>query len=95
MARPQISLVIAAVVLAGSALAPLSSGAAKGLHSGPRLRGGGVNVGLQIAYDGLFVNMNRNCPYCFKGYDYGHDCYQYVWTGFRSVWANVCLWGWR
>jgi hypothetical protein len=36
-----------------------------------------------------------DCPTCYKGHDFGTDCFQYVWTGFEQVWTNVCLWGWR
>ncbi len=37
----------------------------------------------------------RDCPTCYKGHDFGSDCFQYVWTGFEQVWTNVCLWGWH
>ncbi len=36
-----------------------------------------------------------DCPTCYKGHDFGSDCFQYVWTGFQQVWTNVCIWGWR
>lgn len=37
----------------------------------------------------------RDCPTCYKGYDFGGDCFQYVWDGFHNIWSNVCLWGWH
>ncbi|HXY59047.1 MAG TPA: hypothetical protein VEH76_10755 [Methylocystis sp.] len=37
----------------------------------------------------------RECPTCYKGYDFGQDCFQRVWTGFEEIRANVCLWGWN
>jgi hypothetical protein len=37
----------------------------------------------------------RDCPTCYKGYDFGSDCFQYVWDGFHNTWSNVCLWGWH
>jgi hypothetical protein len=37
----------------------------------------------------------RDCPTCYKGYDFGQDCFQYVWDGFHNIWSNVCLWGWQ
>jgi hypothetical protein len=37
----------------------------------------------------------RDCPTCYKGHDFGHDCFQYVWNGFENIWSNVCLWGWH
>ncbi len=64
-------------------------------RSGLHTRGVGVNVAPQIAYGGPRVKLDGNCPYCYKGYDYGSDCYQYVWNGFQQLWVNVCLWGWR
>jgi len=36
-----------------------------------------------------------DCPTCYKGHDFGHDCFQNVWNGFESVWTNVCIWGWQ
>jgi hypothetical protein len=95
MDRSAISSVVAAVVFAGFALAPSSSSAARGLRSDFHLRGGAVSAGPQFAYGGLLAGSEWNCPYCYKGYDYGRGCYQYVWTGFRRIWVNVCLWGWR
>jgi hypothetical protein len=41
------------------------------------------------------VGHPRECPTCYKGYDFGSDCFQYVWDGFQNVWSNVCLWGWH
>lgn len=43
----------------------------------------------------LGPGTSPNCPTCYKGYDFGRDCFQYVWTGFEEVWVNVCLWGWQ
>lgn len=36
----------------------------------------------------------RQCPTCYKGHDFGRDCFQNVWNGFTNVWTNVCILGW-
>ncbi|KAF2992446.1 hypothetical protein OGR47_05330 [Methylocystis sp. MJC1] len=37
----------------------------------------------------------RECPTCYKGHDFGRDCFQNVWNGFEQIWTNVCLLGWH
>jgi hypothetical protein len=37
----------------------------------------------------------RDCSTCYRGHDFGSDCFQNVWTGFEQFRANVCLWGWN
>lgn len=37
----------------------------------------------------------RECPTCYKGPDFGRDCFQNVWNGFDVVWTNVCRLGWH
>jgi hypothetical protein len=41
------------------------------------------------------ASHGRECPTCYKGYDFGSDCFQYVWDGFHNIRSNVCLWGWH
>lgn len=36
-----------------------------------------------------------DCPTCYKGHDFGSDCFQFVWNGFEQTWTNVCLLGWH
>ncbi|WP_442756147.1 hypothetical protein ACNHKD_05885 [Methylocystis sp. JAN1] len=36
-----------------------------------------------------------DCPTCYKGHDFGSDCFQFVWNGFEQIWTNVCLLGWQ
>jgi hypothetical protein len=37
----------------------------------------------------------RECPTCYKGHDFGRDCFQNVWNGFDEVWTKVCRLGWH
>jgi hypothetical protein len=39
--------------------------------------------------------LSRDCPTCYKGHDFGSDCFQNVWNGFENVWTNVCRLGWH
>lgn len=39
--------------------------------------------------------LRLDCPTCYKGHDFGSDCFQFVWNGFEQVWTNVCLLGWH
>jgi hypothetical protein len=39
--------------------------------------------------------VSRDCPTCYKGHDFGRDCFQNVWNGFENVWTNVCRLGWH
>jgi hypothetical protein len=88
---------LAAGVCAVLISSPFEPTEAAALHdqTGLRVRGVGVNVAPPPWADVARIGSDEACPFCYKGYDYGQDCYQYVWTGFRQVWANVCLWGWR
>jgi hypothetical protein len=36
-----------------------------------------------------------DCPTCYKGHDFGNDCFQFVWNGLENIWTNVCLLGWH
>jgi hypothetical protein len=41
------------------------------------------------------ARVGKDCPTCYKGHDFGRDCFQNVWNGFEEVWTNVCRLGWH
>lgn len=59
-----------------------------------------IALGATTIYDARPVLVRPmpprlDCPTCYKGHDFGSDCFQFVWNGFEQVWTNVCLLGWH
>lgn len=63
--------------------------------SSPSFAASFIQRPVVVAGSGFAPRLPGDCPTCYKGHDFGNDCFQYVWTGFRQVWTNVCLWGWN